>query len=358
MSAILQLAALALAAGSPAQSTPDRNCTDDRGLDRCVADQQARTRALFGVRSIEQHRDAGDQVRRVFYVDGYGRDTIAISFVRAPGREPIAYLHFPNRQDRPANRSLEAPVPELVWNDILRRSANFDRSFTPRPATQRQPGEDQEIAICLHSWVYTIEAYDPARPSGERAALRRKTEDACENGPGEAFAWELQAAALPLFPFCAALDPDQHRNPASQLAACSLLSGDRLAAASVMNRLDSFRRARRPEDGRILSGIFDFRARIDWQGSVSVSSGAHPENLWLERLAADGAPAFFYESIEGLSADRVRVRGSLHRSVDGSEGTEATRSLAPVEMIWTFTGVREFQVESVTVGAWVVQRPG
>ena len=28
----------------------------------------------YGVRSIEAHGEAGDEVRRVFYVDGFGRE--------------------------------------------------------------------------------------------------------------------------------------------------------------------------------------------------------------------------------------------------------------------------------------------
>jgi hypothetical protein len=342
-------------APAAAQRTPDRNCTDDNGVDRCDAEQQRRTRALFGVRSIEEHRDAGDQIRRVFYVDGYGRDMVLISFIRAPGREPMANVHFPRREGERPRQPFEAPVPHAVWDDVLWRSARFERSFATQPPPP-QPGEGQIVTMCIHSWVYTIEANDPRRRS-EPASLRRKTEDACEDGPGEMFAIELQRAALPLFPACAALDPEQHRNPASQLAACAILSGDRLAAAEVMNLLDRFRRARRPEDSEMLAGIFDFGARFDWQGTQYVSRDAHPENFWLERMAADRAQGLYYDSIEGLSADRVRVRGSLHRSVDLPNAGGTTHYRAPVEMIWVSTSVREFQVESVTVGSWQVQRP-
>lgn len=308
---------------------------------------------MFGVRSIEEHRDAGDQVRRVFYVDGYGRDVVLISFIRAPGREPMAYVHFPGREGERPRPPFEAPVPQRTWGDMLRRSASFDRSFMPRPPPPPEPGEEQIVNVCLHSWVYTIEANDPSRQSGDPASLRRKTEDACEDGPGEAFAWELQVATLPLFPACAALDPDRHRNPAAQLSACAILSGDRLAAAAVMNRLDGFRRADRPEDSHLLAGVFSFsRVRIDWQGTQYVRGTAHPQNFWLERMAADGVGGLFHESIEGLSADRVRFRGRLHRYVDGPEGPGTISSQAPVEMIWVYTTIREYQVESITVGPW------
>lgn len=354
--ALLGLALSLLQAPAAAQPVPDMNCTDDRGVNRCNADQQRRTRALFGVRTIEELRDAGDQVRRVFYVDGYGRDVVLISFIRAPGREPMAYVQFPRREGQPPIPALEASVPEGVWDDILRRSALFDRNFAVPPPAPPTAGEGQLISMCLHSWVYTIEANDPQRRTGDPASLRRKTEDACEDGPGEAFAWEVQTATLALFPACAALDSNLHRNPASQLQACSLLSGDRLAAAAVMNRLDRFRRADRPGDSQLLAGIFAFQGvSIDWQG-MQLSRPTQPQDFWLSHMTADGAQGLYYDSIEGLSADRVRFRGSLHRSTEGPAGTNPTYSYAPVEMIWVYTGVREFQVESITVGAWVVQR--
>lgn len=349
---LLCLVALLAAASADAQAPVDPDCRDDSGVDRCASAQQARVRALFGARSIEEHRAAGDQVRRVFYVDGYGRDVAMIAFVRAPGREPMAYVHFPPRGERPAPQPFEAPVPAALWTDILRRSSHFDRRLMPLP---RNP---DEISICLHSWVYTIEANDPARGNGVRASLRRKTEDACADGLGEVFATDLQRAALSLFPACEALDPEQHRNPVAQLAACSLLSGDRLAAAAVMNRLDSFRGARRPEDGRLLAGLFTQGARIDWNGVRSVPSDPRLVDFWLGRLAADGMPGFYYQGVEGLSADRVRVTATLERSTDAAEGRPPTFSRARVAMIWTLTTVQEFQVESVTVGPWEVYRPG
>ena len=340
------------AASAHAQPAVDRDCSDDRGVDRCAAEQQARARALFGLRSIEEHRDSGDQVRRVFYVDGYGRDVVAIAFVRAPGRDPTAYVHFPRREGGPPTPPLEAPVPHEAWVEALGRSASFDRNFEPRPENP------DEISICLHSWFYTIEANDPPRANHARASLRRKTEDACEHGPGGAFAWDLQRLALPLFPHCDRLDTDRHRNAASQLAACAALAGDRMAAAEVMNRLAGFHQARRPGEGDRLAGLFAHRARIDWNGLVSDPADLRPENFWLARMAQDEAQGFYHDRIEGLAADRVRVTGTLQRSADGAEGSETAFYRAPVEMIWVFGPAQQFEVESATVGPWERYRPG
>lgn len=350
--ACVAFALFAIATPAVAQIRPDPNCADDNGVDRCAADQQRRTRELFGVGAIEAHRDARDQVRRVFYVDGYGRDMIVIAFVRARGRDPIVRVHFPRRRGEPPP-PIETAIPLATWTEMLRRSEYFDRSFVSETAT----GSDAMV-ICLHSWVYTIEATDPARSNGRPASLRRKTEDACQNGPGEVFAMDAQRTALALFPHCDRLDPRQHRNPASQLAACQLLAGDRLAAAEVMNRLDAFRRARRPGDGHHLAGLFVSGATIDWNGVRRPPDGPDAAGFWLERVTGPDGGSFWPERIEGLTADRVRVIGSMERTVDPPEGGRTTFYRAPVEMIWSLTSVQEFQVTAITVGRSVIYRPG
>ena len=99
----LATAALLLVAAADAQAPETAGCADDRGVDRCAEAQQRRMRDLYGVRSIDKHQAAGDQVRRIFYVDGYGRDLILISLVRAPGHDPMLWVHYPGEGgQRPA----------------------------------------------------------------------------------------------------------------------------------------------------------------------------------------------------------------------------------------------------------------
>ena len=354
--ALIGLAFLLLQAPAAGSSEGDLSCRGDRGVDRCSAEQQRRVRDLFGVRSIEEHRDAGDQVRRVFYVDGYGRDLLLISFVRAPGREPMASVHFPRRDGR-TPPALEASVPEAVWDDVLRRSASFDRSFTVLPPPPSRPGEERLLTACLHAWVYTIEANDPARLTGDPASLRRKTQDACGDSPGEAYAQEVGQAALPLFPACAALGSSPFRSPVRQLAECAILAGDRLAAAAVMDRLGRLGRADGIEDAVLISGYFASGARIDWNGTRSGPRDFNLDEFWVARMATDHVAFFTPERVEGLSGERVRVTGFLERTDQVPAGSEPTYSRAPVEMIWVFPPVRVFQVESVTVGPWRAYRP-
>jgi len=344
------LAGLLLGAPSVAQQAErDRNCRDDRGVDRCSDEQQRRTRTLYGVRSIEEHGAAGDQVRRIFYVDGYGRDLVMIAFARTAGRDPALWVHYPQREgERRRPEPVQAAVPQSAWDEALRRSEHFDRRFAPLAA-----GASDAFSICMHSWVYTIEASDPPE-RGQPMEIRRKTEDACEDGPGGVYALELQRIALELIPHCAALDPEQHRNAASILDACRLLHGDRLAAAEVLNRAHPFRQLGGAGDAQRIAGRFAHETRIDWAGTPYRGPGHRAGEFWAGRLVrADGAPTnMYFERLEGESGSRVRLTGLLSRSVDTPRGVATGHETATIEQIWVRDVNGEMQVEQATIGPW------
>lgn len=327
----------------PAKTPPPAaDCADDDLVDRCSPEQQRRVRELFGVPPIEAHRDAGDQVRRAFYVDGYGNDLLAIVFVRAKGRDPVLQVHFPRGSDGTRAEPLQAPVPNAVWEDVIRRSSHFDEQLKRLPEA---PSASGEITLCIHSWVFTVEATDPAEGEYRPATLRRKTEDACDDGLVEAYATELQRAAVPLLAPCARLDPRQHRNEATLLSACRLLRGDRLAAAEVMNLLDRFGAVERAEDSAQLQGLFAHDARIDWAGESFASPGGAAE-LWARKMSEGGPTRLYWDYVEGETADRVRLVGLLSRSLE-NDGYSRAR----VEQVWEREG-RSFQIERATVGAF------
>ena len=286
LAAAVLLSILATASSATAQNERDSNCRDDRGVDRCSEEQQRRVRTLYGVRSIEEHQAAGDEVRRVFYVDGYGNDLVMIAFVRAPGRDPAVWIHHPQREGEPRSEPIQAAVPQAVWNDVIERSAVFHRSFIPQPRQRRTSSDEEEtVVVCLHSWVYTIEAVD--RPEFDaQPQIRRKTEDACEDGPGEAFVQQLGNIARSLFPHCAALDVEQYRNAAVALAACRILRGDRLAAAEVLNSAGAFINIEGPGDARLVSGLFDPSATLSWNGEQYRGNGFNAGEFWAARVGA------------------------------------------------------------------------
>lgn len=348
--ALLAISAWLILGFAPAKSPkpakgqpPAADCHDDDLVDRCSPEQQRRVRELFGVKPIEAHRDAGDQVRRAFYVDGYGNDVVAIAFIRPKGGDPTLWVHFPSEPDGKRPEPLRAPVTQEVWDGVLDRSRNFDRPLAAPAPEPDAPGM-QTISLCIHSWVYTVEATDPAEGEYSPATLRRRTEDACDDGLAEPYATELQRAAVPLLPPCARLDRSLHRNEATLLSACRLLRGDRLAAAEVMNQLDRLRRAEGPEEVALIAGLFAYDARIDWAGEILDAKGGAAA-AWARKLAEGGRTVLYYDVIEGESADRVRFVGLLSRSVDG----EDRYRLARVEQIWVREG-RDFEIERATVG--------
>ena len=349
------LAALALAM-SAAQSLPVDDCRDDRGTDRCAAEAQERVRTLFGVQPIEAHRDAGDQIYRAFYVDGYGRDVVAISFLRRPGHDPELLVHLPRWEGQARPEPLRAMVPQNVWDDVARRSAHFDRELVsrfPRAESESTLTEDDEvITLCLHSWVYTIESVEDSNAPSPQPVIRRRTEDACNGGLTGAFARELDRAAVSLLPPCARLDPAQHRNAATLLAACGWLGGDRMAAAEVRNRAHELRWVENVHDVSLLARLFHSDSVIDWNGErIAGFGGTERARFWVQKAMENEARTLFFDEIQGENARRVRLTGFFERWPDGPNDSELLER-APVEMIWTRRSSRDdaFFIESATVG--------
>jgi hypothetical protein len=340
ISVALLFASLASGAAAQTRQPVDRNCSDDRGVNRCSEDQQRQMPALYGVPTIEELAGAGTEVRRIFYVDGYGRDLVLIAFVRAPGLDPELQVHYPPREGEQAPEPVRVPVAQDSWNEIARRGSYFDRSFAPLAA--------QQDSICLHSWVYTIEAAERSRVPGQPIGIRRKVQDTCEEAPGVIYGAEVQRIALPLVPHCAALDPAQYRNPASILAACRMLHGDRLAAAEVTNRAMDFRQLRGPVDAGRIAGHFAEDTAIDWAGQRYRGPGYRAGEFWTARLerAGGGATNLYLQRAEGETADRVRVTGSLSRSLENVTETAA------IEQIWARDINGEMQMQRATIGPW------
>lgn len=344
-------ASLILGSAPPKPAAADvparEDCRDEDGIDRCDPEQQRRVRERFGVSPIESHREAGDQVRRAFYVDGYGNDVVAIVFIRPKGQEPQLWVHFPRWSDGERAEPLRVPVPQTVWDSVLERSRYFDRRLMPDPQSR-----GNGTVICSESPVYTVEAADPLEPGSVDVALRRRTERACDGGLTEVYAEELQRAAVPLLPHCAKLDLRLHGTEASLLAFCAKLAGDRLAAADVLNRSNPFRLLRQPGDFTKLDGLFQYQAIVDWNGERNEGLGS-AHKFWAEK-ATERSGTFFYEKVEGKTARLVHLRGSLVRWVAGSEGENLASERARFEQVWT-NDYGTFVISRITVGPFVRQ---
>lgn len=336
---------LGLAPASGKEPPLEKICRGKRGVDRCAA-MQRELQELYGVNSIEAHQAAGDQVRRAYFIDGYGRDLVGIAFVRTAGRDLTVWVHFPRRPGDSPREPIQAPVTKAAWEHVLERSSLFDRVLVPLPNV---PEEDGSITVCTHAWGYAIEATDPpdAGPDSKQRPPRRRIGNACEDDLVADYATELARSAVALFPACMALDRQHYRNDASRLAACGRLRGDRIAAADVLNSASEFREPREPEDLPALARLFANEAVIDWPGSAA-SSVRDPAKAWLAKLKEARVYHFFAESVEGLSRRRVRLLGWLVRTQQGADDGRVER--APVEQIWALTQSEDYEVESVKVG--------
>lgn len=340
---------LLLLASAPAagQRWPDDQCFDNPNLTSCLQSRADGLAETYGVPRIEAHRDAGDEVVRVFYIkDG---DRALITFIRTPGREPMAYVHFPRAGNQSAPAPMQAQIPQAAWSEAFYRAAYADRSLVPIP-------EDPEVqTICIHPWNYVFEASVPADAVYRRSArVRRHSASSCDDAPLLYFAADLQRLVLPLFPACDALDRNRYGNAVLRLIQCQRLSGDRLAAAEVMNLASAFERIGGFEEPHALDHLFAWDAAIDWNGQRHAPNDRETAAFWRARIDEDEVRGFHMEMAEGQSRNRVRLTGYLFRNQPGTD--DGTLSRARFEQIWSSTA-SGIQVTSITVGPWQAYRP-
>lgn len=348
------LAAAAAATSAPAlaQERPSRECGDDNGVDRCAAEQQQRVRELFGVPPIEELQAAGAEVRRAFFVDGYGRDQIALTFIRARGRDPMVSVHFKREKEGRVPPPIEALVPAETWETVLQRGQNFDRKLVPLP----EAPANGAITICLHSWVSTVESVEAPKNAAGELTIRRITQNACGDSLAVDYSFELAALALPLFPFCEALDPRSQRNNVTRLTACGLLEGDRLAAANAFNKALELANINGADDAGAARYVFDYSAKLDWAGTQLGGRGGQAFQAWVERTTGTPTAHLFIHRAVAERSDRVRVEGSLHRyeAVPGDADMPDIELRAPVTLLFeSQPNDPEMQVERASVGAFV-----
>ncbi|HEY0116063.1 MAG TPA: hypothetical protein VGB54_10110 [Allosphingosinicella sp.] len=358
--AILAIGVMFCSSAADAQPRPPGDCSHVRDLDRCLEEEHRRALELFGIVPIEEHARTGARVRRAFYIDSYGRYLVAISFIRAPGRDPMLHVDFPTREGAARALPATAPVSEATWRQVLERSRHFDRDLVARPAAQN-PDEvgnrhldPDEVVVrgCLHGWVFKVEATDPSGPAAERMGFSQKLEDACTGGLTVDYAEALAELALPLLPYCSALDPEQHRNVQSLLAECGLLEGDRLAAAQAYNLVWRLRYV----DGRdagLLDRIFHTEAVLHWAGEELGGGTRSAVDAWVQRANALGRTEFSVTRVRGYGADRARIEGQLVRYHHGPGNAPSRRSVAPVALELEPDASDELRVRRATVGPFV-----
>ncbi len=284
---------------------------------------------LYHLPTAQSVASSGGEVVRAFFVDGYGNQAGSVAFMRPRGEEPRVEVRTAS------GGALVTVVPLDTWERVRAAAALFDRKLAPAS------GPDVP-SICLHPWSVSVEVVDPARP-GRPAAVRTAAQSSCDVGLAVPLAFEVAREAVAALPACALLHAEQYRNNVSLLAGCTLLKGDRAAAALARNAYGSdwFATTRGDRTEYAIRQLFFDRAQLNWSGTIAEGSEAAAK-LWSSRLENASIHPL---QIVGEAADRVRIEGMIFRYADNRS------TKAPVTMVWTKENGFGFRLHSATVGA-------
>lgn len=305
---------------APVDDVFDRGCGDDNGTDRCSDAVQDKMRSLYGLESGKDLIARGVTFRRAMLVDGYGRDVVAISAHRTPGRPPVIEVRIPGAlKAQPA--PLEATLNGEAWARVIAESANFDRDLVRRKGVA-----EDEVSLCLHAWFAVGEAGDARRIEQHvlpeqlsEPVYRRDAETACGGGLGMSFAFRLADIAYEVLAECGTINRATVRNIPMLLATCAGLKGDRQSAGealAVLHKLQPGIGLTQKESDRLVAHDAD---------------SVQPQ-LW---SLLQTAGAVFFESPEGVDVDHVSARGTaIYWNTDkADDDEEATVELALIRQL-------------------------
>lgn len=331
-------------------ASPD--CFDDNLTNRCSEAEQAGVRALLGVPTAEAELEAGVEMYRAFFVDGYGRNRPAVTFERRPGGSPRVVVNgF-------GGRRLEGAVSTEVWTRVRTDARYVDRELAPAgPAA-----EDGSFMMCLHSWVVTVEVAEPSPPDTSSSGVRRKTEDACGDGLAIPYAFGLAKAAIEALHPCDDLDPKQYRNDVERLAGCLGLEGDQLAVVEFLNGRERLMHRIAADQSKEAwdrwLGFSNTRSVV-WDGVTVVETPGRPgvprisvPAFLAERSAELGEMWLGVEHLRGDSSTRISVSGEIRIS-DPADPSNTNALTAPYQQTWHANRPGdEWRLETWTVGAF------
>jgi hypothetical protein len=338
-------AALALlatgAGGAEPKAAKSRNpCRPEGDLTACFVHAQDEWLRLYGVRGAEEHLAAGEEVLRIFQIDDYGRDVVAIEYARLSGREPAVTVRVAGASG--SEGVLSIAIGEEEWDAVRRDARFFDRELVPR---REIAAASDTITICTHGWTFIVEAVEPAAEEGE-PRLRRRAENTCGHGLTASFALAAGERAVRLLPACAVLR--DRGGPGRRLRQCATLGGDRIAAAKAVNRADDLRFADEDTEPREIGRFFADGAKAEGAGASGSGGGA--AQGWLRAIAGEPAAQLVVRKAVGENARRAVVQGVLERWTTAEGKSVLLR--APVEQVWVLTGIGEFQIARATIGAF------
>lgn len=321
-------------------------CADDSGGDRCSDTAVKAWHDRYGLRPVETMAADGTTVRRILYVDGYGRDMLAISAFRAKGAPPAIEIRRPSGKEEAGPMTWMRPIPEEAWDRILDHAATAHRRFAPETKT----GDD--AGICLHAGVLRFESGDPRRLASFVVGQlwldpesRATTASTCGDGPTGRFGATLAEVAAATFGECSSIDASRTRDGIAMIETCMALRGDTIAAGHVMsvyrNLYPLIFRAQETDESWTDLLRADFNL-----ASQSLKEGDHSDWDSLRALFAKADNVYFdVEKATGLDADRVEMIATFHwADRDRSAGAqEPERHTKKLRLMW----VRQ-------TGNWVV----
>lgn len=342
---LLALAFIAFLSGQDPAVSAD--CLDDNHTDRCDAANRDRMLASFGAPTIEADAAAGAEVYRALYIDGYGQELPVIAFERRPGQPPQAVFYGANGQ------RLNAPLGNEEWRRV-QREGRFADQQVPAPSP---PGTPWIGAICLHSWVVTIEMANASVGRSESAPVRRRTEDACAAGLTTQTAFLYSDLALNAFPQCNLLDRTNFRSLVHLLALCASLEGDVHAASELSNTLDQRSRTGTEAIEPTLRWArylgMNAVTTLDWNGEV-IRAPLHGKQVaaFLAARQTEQRWTLRPRSVRGENAREVIVAGTAERSGPSVDGGQAAQADYTQRWVWDPAGL-SWTLRSMTVGPFV-----
>lgn len=226
----------------------DRACMDDYGRDLCDRDTWADIVSSFGLDSAELAQRQGLRGVRVFTINGYSNDMPAISILASRfdrSKEPEdAEVEVRRQPFRDESKAGPPFLKRNAWSNIYEKAEDLQDLVAASPERQRDeveeaveaaaadPSRDVVVSMCLHAWVTVTESLTDE-------GVTRRIRNACGSDPVFDSSYDMSGHALRGFPYCAYLDPENHRNESTQIERCFSLQGtDKIAAADVANLFD------------------------------------------------------------------------------------------------------------------------